>query len=156
MVICGRNAKLTESLRMRKWPLKLHVKVRCFSPTAHLHELNLLLSTQGFVNNMADYMVACDCIISKAGPGTIAEAMICGIPIVLNGMVEILLFIYISLHFLLQVVSHARKKAIYHTSLKTVSELIVRNRRRSLTLLRDGLTHRIQRSYKTCRCVHSV
>lgn len=65
-----------------------------FLPQHTCTELNLLLSTQGFVNNMAEYMVACDCIISKAGPGTIAEAMICGIPIVLNGMVEILLFIF--------------------------------------------------------------
>lgn len=65
-----------------------------FLPQHTCTELNLLLSAQGFVNNMAEYMVACDCIISKAGPGTIAEAMICGIPIVLNGMVEILLFIF--------------------------------------------------------------
>ena len=34
---------------------------------------------------MAEYMAACDCVISKAGPGTIAEALICGVPIVLNG-----------------------------------------------------------------------
>ena len=30
-------------------------------------------------------MTACDCIITKAGPGTIAEALICGLPILLNG-----------------------------------------------------------------------
>jgi len=29
-------------------------------------------------------MGACDCIITKAGPGTIAEAMIRGLPIILN------------------------------------------------------------------------
>lgn len=35
---------------------------------------------------MAEYMSACNCVISKAGPGTIAEAMICGVPIILNGV----------------------------------------------------------------------
>lgn len=39
------------------------------------------------MNNMAEYMAACDCVISKAGPGTIAEALICGVPIVLNGCI---------------------------------------------------------------------
>jgi UDP-N-acetylglucosamine:LPS N-acetylglucosamine transferase len=34
---------------------------------------------------MSEYMSACDCIITKAGPGTIAEALICGLPILLNG-----------------------------------------------------------------------
>ena len=43
------------------------------------------LIIQGFVNNMSEYMLACDCIITKAGPGTIAEALICGRPILLNG-----------------------------------------------------------------------
>lgn len=32
-------------------------------------------------------MGACDCIITKAGPGTIAEAMIRGLPIILNGYI---------------------------------------------------------------------
>jgi len=42
---------------------------------------------KGFVNNMSEYMTACDCIITKAGPGTIAEALICGRPILLNGYI---------------------------------------------------------------------
>ena len=29
-------------------------------------------------------MCASDCIITKAGPGTIAEALICGLPMILN------------------------------------------------------------------------
>ncbi|CAL9222734.1 unnamed protein product, partial [Arabidopsis halleri] len=33
---------------------------------------------------MEKWMGACDCIITKAGPGTIAEALICGLPIILN------------------------------------------------------------------------
>ena len=32
-------------------------------------------------------MTACDTIITKAGPGTIAEALICGLPIILNGFI---------------------------------------------------------------------
>jgi 1,2-diacylglycerol 3-beta-galactosyltransferase len=67
VVICGRNEKLARTLGSRKWPLKVVVK--------------------GFVNNMAEYMSACDCIITKAGPGTIAEALICGMPILLNGYI---------------------------------------------------------------------
>ena len=41
----------------------------------------------GFVTNMAEWMTACDTIITKAGPGTIAEALICGLPIILNGFI---------------------------------------------------------------------
>jgi len=36
---------------------------------------------------MAEYMAACDCVITKAGPGTIAEALTCGLPIILNGCI---------------------------------------------------------------------
>lgn len=42
---------------------------------------------QGFVTNMPEYMGACDVIITKAGPGTISEALICGLPLVLNAFV---------------------------------------------------------------------
>lgn len=41
----------------------------------------------GFVSNMHEWMGACDAIITKAGPGTIAESMICGLPTVLNAFV---------------------------------------------------------------------
>ena len=34
---------------------------------------------------MAEYMACCDCVITKAGPGTIAEALTCGVPILVNG-----------------------------------------------------------------------
>lgn len=67
VVICGRNEKLARTLAARTWPLKMVIK--------------------GFVNNMSEYMSACDCIITKAGPGTIAEALICGLPILLNGFI---------------------------------------------------------------------
>lgn len=41
----------------------------------------------GFVDNMAEWMTACDTIVTKAGPGTIAESLICGLPLLLNGFV---------------------------------------------------------------------
>ena len=38
----------------------------------------------GFVNNMAEYMVAADVLVTKAGPGTIAEAAAVGLPVLLT------------------------------------------------------------------------
>ena len=45
------------------------------------------VSVQGFVDNMEQWMAACDIIITKAGPGTIVESLIMGLPILLNGFV---------------------------------------------------------------------
>lgn len=67
LVICGRNTKLANKLRSINWRIPVQVK--------------------GFVTKMEDCMGACDCIITKAGPGTIAEAMIRGLPIILNGYI---------------------------------------------------------------------
>ncbi|KAK4277264.1 hypothetical protein QN277_015282 [Acacia crassicarpa] len=64
LVICGRNKKLVNKLLSIDWKIPVQVK--------------------GFVTKMEDCMGACDCIITKAGPGTIAEAMIRGLPIILN------------------------------------------------------------------------
>lgn len=64
LVICGRNKKLANKLSSIDW--KIPVKVK------------------GFVTKIEECMGACDCIITKAGPGTIAEAMIRGLPIILN------------------------------------------------------------------------
>ncbi|KAK9076749.1 hypothetical protein SSX86_005083 [Deinandra increscens subsp. villosa] len=64
VVICGRNKALASSLESLEW--KIPVKVR------------------GFETQMQKWMGACDCIITKAGPGTIAEALIRGLPIILN------------------------------------------------------------------------
>ena len=41
----------------------------------------------GFVNDMPEWMTACDTIVTKAGPGTIVESLICGLPVLLNGFV---------------------------------------------------------------------
>ncbi|KAJ4707747.1 monogalactosyldiacylglycerol synthase, chloroplastic [Melia azedarach] len=64
LVICGRNRKLANKLLSINWKIPVQVK--------------------GFVTKMEEAMGACDCIITKAGPGTIAEAMIRGLPIILN------------------------------------------------------------------------
>ncbi|KAL5786351.1 hypothetical protein ACOSQ2_008743 [Xanthoceras sorbifolium] len=64
IVICGRNKTLVSTLESLQW--KIPVKVR------------------GFQTQMEKWMGACDCIITKAGPGTIAEALIRGLPIILN------------------------------------------------------------------------
>lgn len=65
VVICGKNKGLLAKMRSRSWPVPVILK--------------------GFVNNMSDWMAACDIICSKAGPGTIAEAWIRGLPIILTG-----------------------------------------------------------------------
>jgi 1,2-diacylglycerol 3-beta-galactosyltransferase len=67
VVICGRNRDLEGRLASRNWPIPVTVK--------------------GFVDDMPDWMAACDCIVTKAGPGTIAEALISGLPIVLSGFI---------------------------------------------------------------------
>ncbi|XP_072990549.1 monogalactosyldiacylglycerol synthase, chloroplastic [Typha latifolia] len=64
LVICGRNKKLANKLQSINWKIPVQVK--------------------GFISKMENCMGACDCIITKAGPGTIAEAMIRGLPIILN------------------------------------------------------------------------
>lgn len=41
---------------------------------------NVKVYVKGFVNNMDEWMKASDALVTKAGPGTIAEASICGLP----------------------------------------------------------------------------
>jgi len=45
---------------------------------------NVNVAIRGFVNNVDEYMGASDCLVTKAGPGTIAEAMIRGVPMILS------------------------------------------------------------------------
>ncbi|XP_043702536.1 monogalactosyldiacylglycerol synthase 2, chloroplastic-like [Telopea speciosissima] len=67
VIICGRNKSLASTLESIEW--KVPVKIR------------------GFETQMEKWMGACDCIITKAGPGTIAEALIRGLPIILNDFI---------------------------------------------------------------------
>jgi len=68
VVVCGRNQRLHDEMLAHTWPV----------PTV----------VRGFVENIWDCMAACDCIITKAGPGTIAEACALGLPIVLSGYIS--------------------------------------------------------------------
>ncbi len=67
VVICGRNEGLRSRLAARTWSNPAHIL--------------------GFVENVPDWMHACDAIVTKAGPGTIAEACVCGLPILLSGFI---------------------------------------------------------------------
>jgi 1,2-diacylglycerol 3-beta-galactosyltransferase len=70
VAICGRNRRLEAKLRR-------HAK-RIGSDR---------LVVRGFVDNMADWLRAADVVVSKAGPGTIAEATCCGAPLLITSHV---------------------------------------------------------------------
>ena len=63
VIVCGRNQKLKASLEAEKWE----------NPTL----------IYGFTRDMPDFMRASDFIVTKAGPGTIAEALNAELPIIL-------------------------------------------------------------------------
>ncbi|KAL3914993.1 MAG: hypothetical protein SGILL_005856, partial [Bacillariaceae sp.] len=65
VVVCGSNKEAQEALKKED-----------FGP-------GVKVDVQGFVNNMDEWMNAADCLVTKAGPGTIAEASICGLPCML-------------------------------------------------------------------------
>ncbi|QBD83714.1 glycosyltransferase [Ktedonosporobacter rubrisoli] len=69
LVVTGRNRRLYAHLQ--RTHTKLHVPARIF----------------GFVHNMPELMHAADVIVTKAGPGTICEALSCNLPVVLSGYV---------------------------------------------------------------------
>jgi Glycosyltransferase family 28 C-terminal domain len=64
IVICGRNDKLAEKIRSRSWNLPLHVL--------------------GFTKEVPRLMRAADFMIGKPGPGSIAEAMVRRLPVILE------------------------------------------------------------------------
>jgi 1,2-diacylglycerol 3-beta-galactosyltransferase len=65
IAICGRNEKLRSRL----------ARVRFATPTLVL----------GFVENMPELMRASDVVVTKAGPGAIAEALATGVPVLVTG-----------------------------------------------------------------------
>jgi 1,2-diacylglycerol 3-beta-galactosyltransferase len=67
MVVAGRNKRLRRRLGKVNWEI----------PT----------TVFGFVTNMPELMGASDAIVTKAGPATISEALITGLPILLSGFV---------------------------------------------------------------------
>ncbi|CAE7493624.1 MGD1 [Symbiodinium natans] len=66
VVICGKNEKVRKQLQAMQWPDAVH---------AHI---------VGFVKNMDEWMAAADVIVTKAGPGTIAEACTRKLPVMLS------------------------------------------------------------------------
>lgn len=66
VVVCGRNEQAVATLEATAWSPNVHVCVR------------------GFVTNMDEHMAAADLLVTKAGPGTIAEASATGLPCILN------------------------------------------------------------------------
>ena len=63
VVVTGRNKHLKERLENHKWDIPAYI--------------------YGFVKDMPDFMRAADVLVSKAGPGTISEALIAELPIIL-------------------------------------------------------------------------
>lgn len=62
-VVAGRNHRLKSNLEALAWKKPAHI--------------------YGFVREMPDFMRAADILITKAGPGTISEAFIAGLPILM-------------------------------------------------------------------------
>ncbi len=65
VMIAGRNEQLREQLTATTWSLPVQVR--------------------GFVQNMHEWMRASDLMVTKAGPSTISEALVMGLPLVLSG-----------------------------------------------------------------------
>ena len=66
VVVCGNNQNAQSTLIANQWGINVNVVVN------------------GFVDNMDEWMRSSDVIVTKAGPGTIAEASICGLPCMLS------------------------------------------------------------------------
>src|SRR6266403_5513443 len=65
ILVCGKNEKLAARLRAAKWNLPLHIV--------------------GFTREVNRLMHAADFLIGKPGPGSIAEAMISELPVLIEG-----------------------------------------------------------------------
>jgi 1,2-diacylglycerol 3-beta-galactosyltransferase len=62
-IVAGRNKKLKRELESQEWPIPVHI--------------------YGFTHDMPDFMRAADVLVTKAGPGTIAESLNAGLPMIL-------------------------------------------------------------------------
>lgn len=69
LIVTGRNKRLYAHLQRTR--SSLHIPAKVF----------------GFVHNMPEMMRAADVIVTKAGPGTICEALACELPLILNSFV---------------------------------------------------------------------
>ena len=68
VIIAGRNKALKQLLEGRSWKIPTRV--------------------YGFVREMPDFMHAADILLTKAGPGTISEAIALGLPIILYSRLD--------------------------------------------------------------------
>jgi 1,2-diacylglycerol 3-beta-galactosyltransferase len=66
-IIAGRNTELFRQLKRETWPIPV--------------------SVLGFVDNMAEWMAATDLLLTKAGPGMLAEAACLGVPVMITDFV---------------------------------------------------------------------
>ena len=104
-VICGRNEKLKEDLERRDFD-QVAAEIRgkrqkrgLFSRFRRNKRKSTVEDTAsdeppvkgqvdvvplGFITSMPEYMVAADVLVSKAGPGTIAEAASVGLPVMMT------------------------------------------------------------------------
>jgi 1,2-diacylglycerol 3-beta-galactosyltransferase len=64
-IIAGRNQILQKQLQSQPWPVPVKVL--------------------GFVEDMPNWLAAADLLITKAGPGTLAEATCAGLPVIITG-----------------------------------------------------------------------
>jgi len=62
-IVTGRNQRLKAHLESHDWPVPVHI--------------------YGFTHELPDFMRAADVLVTKAGPGTIAEALNAGLPMIL-------------------------------------------------------------------------
>jgi len=65
VVVCGHNEGLRRRLEVVEWEIPAQI--------------------YGFVDNMPELMSASDLLVTKAGPGTLAEAFIAGLPVIIFG-----------------------------------------------------------------------
>jgi 1,2-diacylglycerol 3-beta-galactosyltransferase len=67
IIVAGRNAPLKQKLETTAWEIPTRV--------------------YGFVTNMPELMGASDVLVTKAGPGTLSEAFIAGLPVIISSFI---------------------------------------------------------------------
>ena len=68
VVVTGRNTSLKAELESIDW--------------------NIPLFVHGFVRTLPEFMIAADILVTKAGPSTICEAMLCELPVILYSRIN--------------------------------------------------------------------
>ena len=118
-VVCGRNEKLQSELLTRNFDVvteeilakaaknrigirgllgkirKSNRKEEASSEAEQIPKGVVDVMPLGFLTNIPEYMVAADVLVSKAGPGTIAEAASVGLPVMMTRWVLFLVWILI-------------------------------------------------------------